>query len=86
MFDVLPLKLNLLKSRPQFLDINPIIDRIFVKFYTIWSVCLGKQSLICGIDLHSIVFKSTISSTFIFKYLWGKPQILTIKTFAWEIL
>ena len=85
MFDVLPLKLDLLKSKPQFLYINPIIDRIFVKFDTIWSVFQGKKSLICGLDLIYIVFKSTISSTSIFKYLCGKPQILTITTFAWEI-
>ena len=51
MFEVLPLKLDLLKSKPQFLHINQIIDIIFGKFYTIWSVCQGKQSLICGIDL-----------------------------------
>ena len=77
MFDVLPLKLDLLKSKPQFVHINPIIDRIFVKFYTIWPKCQGKQSLICGIDLIYIVFKSTINSTFICKNLCGKPQILT---------
>ena len=39
MFRVLPLKLDLLKSKPQFLHINPIIDSIFV---TIWSACQDK--------------------------------------------
>ena len=77
MFEVLPLKLDLLKSKPQFLHINQIIDIIFGKFYTIWSVCEGKQSLICDIDLIYISFKSTINSTFICKNLCGKPQILT---------
>ena len=77
MFGVLPLKLDLLKSKPQFLHINQIIDIIFGKFYTIWSVCEGNQSLICNIDLIYIPFKSTIDSTFISKNLCGKPQILT---------
>ena len=57
MFEVLPLKLDLLKSKPQFLHINQIIDIIFGKFHTIWSVCEGNQSLICDIDLIYIPFK-----------------------------
>ena len=77
MFGVLPLKLDLIKSKPQSLHINQIIDIIFGKFSTIWSVCEGNQSLICDIDLIYIPFKSTIDSTFIFKNLCGKPQILT---------
>ena len=85
MFEVLPLKLDLLKSKPQYLEINSIIDRFFVKFYTIWSICQGKQSLVCDLDLIHIVFKNTIISIFLFNYLCDKPQILTITIFAWEI-
>ena len=77
MFEVLPLKRDLLQSKPQFLHINQIIDIIFGKFYIIWSVREGNQSLICDIELIYISFKSAMNSTFISKNLCGKPQILT---------